>query len=74
MRNLTVFQRLALIIGILSLALVAVTGGQFMTLRSTLIDERQVKQLEEQRIIIEQKLKKCGTVDTDFKTSASVMS
>jgi methyl-accepting chemotaxis protein len=43
MRNLTVFQRLALIIGILSLALVAVTGGQFMTLRSTLIDERQVK-------------------------------
>jgi methyl-accepting chemotaxis protein len=43
MRNLTVFQRLSLIIAILSVAMVVVTGGQILALRSTLIEERQVK-------------------------------
>jgi methyl-accepting chemotaxis protein len=41
MRDLTVYQRLALIIAILSLAMVLVTGAQILTLRSTVLDERQ---------------------------------
>ncbi len=43
MRDLTVYQRLALIIGILSLAMVLVTGAQIATLRGTVLDERQTK-------------------------------
>jgi methyl-accepting chemotaxis protein len=43
MRDPTVYQRLALIIGILSLAMVLVTGAQILTLRTTVLDERQAK-------------------------------
>jgi methyl-accepting chemotaxis protein len=43
MRNLTVYQRLALIIAILSATLVAVSGVQISILRSTVVEERRMK-------------------------------
>jgi methyl-accepting chemotaxis protein len=42
-RDLTVYQRLSLIIGILSFAMIAVSGVQILVLRNTVIEERQVK-------------------------------
>ncbi len=41
MHNLTVYQRLALIIATLSLAMITVSGAQIMVLRSTVIEERK---------------------------------
>ena len=46
MRNLTVYQRLSLIIAILVVAMVTISGGQIMVLRGTIVEERQVKVLE----------------------------
>jgi methyl-accepting chemotaxis protein len=43
MRNLTVYQRLALIIAILSATLVIVAGAQISILRSTVVEERRMK-------------------------------
>src|SRR4051812_5808822 len=43
MRNLTVYQRLALIIAILSATLVVVAGAQVSILRSTVFAERRMK-------------------------------
>jgi methyl-accepting chemotaxis protein len=43
MHNLTVFQRLSLIIATLVLAMVCVSGAQIMVLRSTVIEERKAK-------------------------------
>ena len=42
-RGLTVFQRLSLIIAILSFAMIAVSGAQILVLRSTVIEERKAK-------------------------------
>jgi methyl-accepting chemotaxis protein len=43
MSNLTVYQRLALIIAILSATLVIVAGAQISILRSTVVEERRMK-------------------------------
>jgi methyl-accepting chemotaxis protein len=43
MSNLTVYQRLALIIAILSVTLVTILGAQIAILRSTVFEERQMK-------------------------------
>ena len=43
MKNLTVYQRLALIIAILSATLVIVAGAQISILRSTVVEERRMK-------------------------------
>jgi methyl-accepting chemotaxis protein len=43
MRNLTVYQRLALIVAILSVTMVIVAGAQISILRSTVMEERRTK-------------------------------
>jgi methyl-accepting chemotaxis protein len=43
MRNLTVFQRLALIVAVLSMAMITLSAAQIMVLRGTIVGERQAK-------------------------------
>jgi methyl-accepting chemotaxis protein len=43
LRHLSVYQRLSLIIAILSFAMIAVAGAQLLVLQNTVVEERQAK-------------------------------